>query len=104
MGDASLAFAGLLLDAVSSAQHFVQVFIGVYTLLIFVYILMSWFRTGYSTNAFVRFLHDVCDPYLRIFRRVLPPLGPIDLSPVVAIVCLWLIERLVNQVILASFD
>ena len=99
---ATVAAFGLLMDAVTAAQSFVTVFVGVYTLLIFLYILLSWFRAGYTMNPLVRFLHDVCEPYLRLFRRFLPPLGPIDLSPVVAIVVLWLIERLVNQVILDS--
>ena len=35
-------------------------------------------------NRLQRFLYDVCDPYLRIFRRVLPPFGPLDLSPMSA--------------------
>jgi len=99
MGDISLVLA-LLLDAVSNVQSFVTVFTWVYSLLLFVYILMSWFRTGYSTNASVRFLHDVCEPYLRIFRRVLPPIGPFDLSPLVAIGVLVLVRYVVNDVIL----
>lgn len=91
---------GLLLDAITSLQTFVRVFIGVYTLLIFGYVIAAWIRPSYAMNPVHRFLHDVCDPYLRLFRRILPPLGPLDLSPVVAIVVLWLVERLVNQVIL----
>ena len=40
-----------------------------------------------------RFLYDVCNPYLRLFRRVLPPLGPLDLSPVLAVVVLFALQR-----------
>jgi YggT family protein len=40
-----------------------------------------------------RFLYDVCNPYLRLFRRVLPPLGPLDLSPVLAVVVLFVLQR-----------
>ena len=50
----------------------------------------------------VRFLHDVCDPYLRLFRRFLPPLGPVDLSPIVAVIALIVVERLVNGVLLEN--
>ena len=50
----------------------------------------------------VRFLHDVCDPYLRLFRRVLPPLGPVDLSPIVAVAALLLLRYLVNGVLLEN--
>ena len=42
-----------------------------------------------------RFLYDVCDPYLRLFRRFLPPLGPLDLSPMVAVVSLLIVQRIV---------
>ena len=41
-------------------------------------------------------LVDVCDPYLRLFRRVLPPLGPLDLSPVVAVIVLLILQRLLD--------
>ena len=51
-------------------------------------------------NRVQRFLYDVCDPYLRLFRRILPPLGPLDLSPVVAIVALFVLMRLID----ALFD
>jgi uncharacterized protein YggT (Ycf19 family) len=79
-------------------QRFVTVFIWVYTLLLLVYILLSWFRLPYSVflERVQRFLHDVCDPYLRIFRRVLPPIGPIDFSPIVAIVVLGVLNALLN--------
>jgi len=61
----------LLADWVDSAQNFVQVFTLVYFLLIFGYILMSWIRMPYSIwmQRIQRFLYDVVEPYLRIFRR-----------------------------------
>lgn len=92
----------LLADAIDSVQAFVTVFIGVYTLLIFAYVILSWIRSPYSMQPVVRFLHDVCDPYLRLFRRFLPPVGPVDLSPIVAVVTLVVLERLVNGVLLES--
>jgi uncharacterized protein YggT (Ycf19 family) len=92
----------LLADAIGSIQNFVTVFIGVYTLLIFAYVILSWVRSPYTTHPVVRFLHDVCDPYLRLFRRVLPPIGPVDLSPLVAVIVLVVLERLVNGVLLES--
>ena len=87
----------LLADWVSSAQNFVQVFIWVYVLLIFAYVLMSWVRLPYSLwlSRIQRFLFDVVEPYLRIFRRILPPLGPLDLSPMVAVIVLFIAGRLV---------
>jgi YggT family protein len=64
----------------------------VYTLLIIAYILSSMYfafggRVPYSrwSSAVLGFLRDVCEPYLGFFRRFIPPLGPLDLSPIVAI-------------------
>ena len=87
----------LLLDAISQIERFVSVFIGVYTLMIFAYIITSWIRLPYSPwlNRIQRFLYDVCEPYLRIFRRLLPPFGPLDLSPIVAIITLWVASQVV---------
>jgi YggT family protein len=84
-------------DALSTTGRFVSVFIVVYSLLIFAYVITSWIRLPYSLSSFQQFLYDVCEPYLRIFRRILPPLGAIDLSPLAAVAVLYLVERLVNQ-------
>jgi YggT family protein len=94
----------LLADAIDQAQTFVNVFITVYTLVIFGYILTSWLRLPYSPwlNRIQRFLYDVSEPYLRLFRRILPPLGPLDLSPMIGIVVLLLLGQVVNR-ILESF-
>lgn len=88
-------------DAISSIGQFVEVFIYVYILLIFAYIITSWLRLPYSAwlNRVQRFLYDVCDPYLRLFRRVLPPFGPLDLSPMIAVFSLFFLNQLI-QVIL----
>lgn len=98
---ASILFA----DWVSSVQNFVQVFTLVYFLLVFAYILTSWMRMPYSIwlSRIQRFLYDVCEPYLRIFRRVIPPLGPLDISPIVAIFTLWIASQLVIG-LLERFD
>ena len=80
---------------------FVDVFIWVYTLLLFAYILTSWIRLPYRPwlNRVQRFLYDVCDPYLRIFRRFLPPLGPLDLSPMVAIFVLFILRGVITSLL-----
>ena len=101
MGDVYASFV-LIAGAIDSVQSFVTVFIWVYTLLIFAYVILSWVRSPYTTHPVVRFLHDVCDPYLRLFRRVLPSLGPVDLSPIVAVAALLLLQYLVNGVLLEN--
>jgi YggT family protein len=95
----SNATCALLADAVSTVQTFVVVFVSVYVLVIFAYILTSFVRLPYSFNPVLRFLYDVCEPYLRIFRRFLPPLGPIDLSPIVAVAVLVGAEQLVVRLL-----
>ena len=90
----------LLANWVDSAQSFVQVFTLVYFLLIFAYILMSWVRMPYSLNRLQRFLYDVCEPYLRLFRRILPPIGgAIDLSPIVSVFVLVGLDQLVVRLL-----
>jgi uncharacterized protein YggT (Ycf19 family) len=93
------AIFGLLADAVSTAQDFVNVFVGVYVLVIFAYVITSWIRLPYSLSWLQRFLYDVCEPYLRLFRRLLPALGPLDLSPIVAVLVLVGVEQLVVRLL-----
>ena len=79
----------LLLDAIGSVQTFVYVFATVYSLTIIAYIITSWIRMPYSLNPVQRFLYDVCEPYLRLWRRLLPlSIGPLDLSPIVGLLAL----------------
>ena len=91
----------LLADAISSIQSFIWVFATVYTLVIFVYILASWVRLPYSPwlERIQRFLRDVSEPYLRLFRRVLPSMGPLDLSPWIAVIVLWLFAQVLIQIL-----
>jgi YggT family protein len=77
----------------------------VYAVLIFIRILLSWFRLPYSRplNIFVEFVTEVTDPYLNLFRRFMPlvRLGPgaIDLSPMVATIVLLLVAGIVSGLI-----
>jgi uncharacterized protein YggT (Ycf19 family) len=90
----------LLFDAASSANRFIDDFLWVYVLLLFAYVLSSWVRLPYSPwlRRIQDFLRDGCEPYLRLFRRVLPAFGPLDLSPVVAIFFLFLLMRVVDAI------
>ena len=85
---------------------YVSALITVYTLLIFAYILTSLIfsfggRMPYArwSDAILSFLRDVCEPYLRIFRRFIPLIGPLDLSPIVAIVVLQIVGSIIVNAI-----
>lgn len=90
----------MVLDAITEVELFVNVFVGVYTLAILAYILTSWVQLPYSLRPAQRFLHDLCDPYLRLWRRLIPvSAGPIDFTPMVAVIALILFDRIFNAVL-----
>ena len=54
----------------------------IYQIMIFAYVLMSWFPNFRSTPV-ARFLFRACDPYISKFRRIIPPIGGLDFSPII---------------------
>ena len=85
---------------------FLSALLTVYVILILAYIVVQFFfafgaRPGYYRwlDAVLGFLRDVSEPYLRIFRRFIPPLGPIDLSALVAIIALQLVGGIVVGIV-----
>jgi YggT family protein len=89
-------------DTISTVRGFVEALYLVYLICIIAYIIASWIPLPYNTtlNRIQRFLYDVVDPYLRLFRRFIPQLNlgglGLDLSPIVAIITLTLVYRLVD--------
>ncbi|MFL5894143.1 MAG: YggT family protein [Thermoleophilaceae bacterium] len=85
---------------------YVSTFIAVYIVMIFIRILMTWIRNiPYYRwlDAFLEFVTNVTDPYLRLFRRVLPLVrigpGAMDISPVIATFVLIIGGRIVTNLI-----
>jgi YggT family protein len=102
MGDLlAISLLALVADLGDSVAQFVSTFITVYILLLFAYVITSWIRLPYRPwlNRIQRFLYDVCDPYLRLFRRFIPPLGPLDLSPMLAIISLVILRGILDPLI-----
>ena len=96
----------VMASARETIADYLQALIFVYIVLIFVYIVSQLFfgfggRVPYnrSSNAVLEFLRQVCEPYLSIFRRVIPPLGPLDISPIVAVLLLQFVGGLIVSVI-----
>jgi YggT family protein len=96
----------LLADARGQIADYVRALGDVYTILIFAYIVASLIftfgvRVPYSRplNLVLDFLREVCEPYLRIFRRFLPMIGPLDLSPIIGVIVLQVVTQVVANVI-----
>jgi YggT family protein len=94
----------LLATARTQIADFLSTLIYVYTLLIILHIvvqllLAAGLRPPYSrtTDAILGFLRDVCEPFLRLFRRILPQFGGFDFSPILAILTLSIINNIVVE-------
>ncbi|GAB4283533.1 MAG: YggT family protein [Coriobacteriia bacterium] len=70
-----------------------------YVLLIFIYIIMSWFRPSGVLYDIYRVLAQVCEPYIGLFRRLPLQVGMLDLSPMAAIFVLYLIQRVLVRIL-----
>lgn len=73
--------------------------ISIYILLIFIRIVFSWGMVSYS-NRLMRFLVDATEPLLGPLRRVIPPLGMMDISPIFAFLILWLMQSAIQGTLL----
>lgn len=66
----------------------------IYTLMIMARLIASWFPSSYHWPI-IQFLGRCTDPYLGLFRKIIPPIGVLDLSPILAIFALQLLEKLI---------
>lgn len=82
-----------------SAYGIVSSLVEFYSLLIFGYILLSWFPVTGLLADVRRTLATLVEPYLSIFRRIIPPIGMIDISPIVAILVLNMFVQLFGMLI-----
>jgi YggT family protein len=90
----------------TDVADYINTLLLVYLVLIFIRILTSWIpRMPYNRYlaAFLKFVSDVTDPYLNLFRRILPPVrmgpGALDLSPIVATFVLIIVGQIVVNLI-----
>lgn len=86
----------------TSVAYLIYSLADVYTMIIFVYVLMSWIpnTTGIIGDIY-RVLGKVCDPFLDLFRRFIPPIGGmVDISPIVALLVLQFGVRLIVGILL----
>ena len=90
----------------SDIGTYVSALLLVYLIMIFLYILLNLMlslglRIPYSrwSDTALNFLRDVCEPYLRIFRRIIPTMGMIDFSPWLAIIVLIILRAVIPPLI-----
>jgi YggT family protein len=98
----------MLVEAITrlDVSHYVGDLFSVYIIVIFLYILLNMMfqfglRPSYSRwlDVLLDFLRDCSEPFLRLFRRFLPMLGGLDLSPMVAIIVLIVLRGIITNAI-----
>jgi uncharacterized protein YggT (Ycf19 family) len=90
----------------TDVANYVSALFEVYIVLIFVYILLNLLfsfgvRLPYSrfSDAVMNFLRDVSEPYLKLFRRLIPTVGMFDFTPMIAIIVLYFVRTIIVNVI-----
>ena len=78
-------------------------FLQIYSVLLIVRILLSWFQTMEWAGQIISLLSPITDPYLNIFRSIIPPLGGIDISAIAALFLLQFVYRSLASFSAASF-
>jgi YggT family protein len=97
----------LALASVNSAVgDYLSALVVVYIVILLAHLLTNMLfsfgaRPGYAiwSEAVLNFMRDVTEPYLRFFRRFIPPLGPIDLSPMVAVFVLLFLDEVIRRLL-----
>jgi YggT family protein len=73
-------------------------FVNIYTALLFIRILLSWFPNIDWSSLPFSVLSQLTDPYLNLFRSLIPPLGGIDFSPILALLLLQVVQSALPSV------
>jgi YggT family protein len=93
-------------DVRRQIAEFLDALIWVYTLIVIAWVIFSFvfamgLRVPYSRplNAVLDFLRDVTEPFLRLFRRLPLRVGPLDLTPIVALLALRIVGNIIVNLI-----
>lgn len=79
-------------------------FLQIYWILLIVRILLSWFQTAEWAGQIISFLAPVTDPYLNIFRSIIPPLGGLDISAILALLLLQFVQSSLTSFAVATMS
>ncbi|HEX4157886.1 MAG TPA: YggT family protein [Rhizomicrobium sp.] len=85
-------------------RELIDTLVYVYTIVIFAAVIMSWLVAFGVLNTYnryarmvLRLLDTLTEPVFRLVRRIIPPLGGLDLSPMIVLLVLWAVQRLVDM-------
>lgn len=82
--------------------HFIYELGSAYTIVILIYCIVTWIPAGGNSTlrSIQDFLAKICDPYLNLFRKLIPPIGgTVDVTPVIAIIVLQLVVSFIARLI-----
>jgi YggT family protein len=69
-------------------------FLQIYSVLLIIRVLLTWFQSTSWAEQIMSFLSPITDPYLNLFRSIIPPLGGMDFSPILAFLLLNVVQNL----------
>ena len=76
----------------------------IYSLILIIRVLLSWFPNLDWSNPILSSISSITDPYLNAFRGIIPPIGGLDISPILAFVVLNLMQQLLTSAALSLFS
>ncbi len=82
--------------------NMIDAFFWTYMIMLFIRILSSWVPE-WNDTPFIRFVSFYTDPYLNLFRQIIPPIGMFDISPIAAFFCLQILESLIKYLVASVF-
>ena len=88
-------------STIDTVDTFIRSFVQIYVLLVLVWVVLGYFRLPFNVWIFRirRFLDETVQPYMRLWRRVLPMFGPLDLSPMIGVIALLAGEQILLSVL-----
>ena len=84
------------MEALSFLLQVLAQTLSIYTLVLLVRVLLSWFPNLDWSNPLISTVSSITDPYLNAFRGLIPPLGGLDLSAILAFLALQLVQSLLQ--------
>ncbi|MBX2864583.1 MAG: YggT family protein [Leptolyngbyaceae cyanobacterium MAG.088] len=89
------------MDGISIVFLALSRFIGIYLVLLIIRVLLSWFPNVDWSNPAFSALSQITDPYLNLFRSIIPPLGGIDFSAILAFIVLQFVQSALSNAVVA---